>query len=63
MSFDFQRLQVGKRSLRERFAAKPVMDKLRLLDAMRARAVTLRDAMPRGLARTHEQSPRYGKKS
>ena len=61
MNFDFNRIWESKRALRERLAAKPVAEKLRLLDAMRERALALRTAnSPQ--TNTIQEPPRdYGK--
>jgi hypothetical protein len=48
MNFDFERIWKSKRALRERLAARPISEKLRLLDAMRERTVALRKAKIRG---------------
>lgn len=63
MSFDFQRFQRDKHALRKSLAAKTVAEKLRLLDAMRVRALALRAATSANEARAQEQPPGYGKNS
>jgi hypothetical protein len=60
MSFDFERIWKSKRALRERLAARPVAEKLRLLDAMRERAVAIR-ASARQTTIVRERAPDYGK--
>ena len=62
MSFDFGDIWKSKRTLRERLAACPIAEKLRLLDLMRERSLTIRAARPRRRATVHEQPPRYGKR-
>jgi hypothetical protein len=42
MNLDWQKLLEGKRALRRNLAALPIEDKLRLLDALRERALALR---------------------
>ena len=42
MSFDLQRILESKRALRRRLAARPVAEKLRMLDALRERALAIR---------------------
>lgn len=42
MSFDLQRILESKRALRRNLAARPVAEKLRLLDALRERELTIR---------------------
>ncbi len=44
MSFDLQRVLESKRAHRKKLAALPVLEKLRLLDELRAAALTLRRA-------------------
>jgi hypothetical protein len=46
MSFDLQRILESKRALRRHLAARPVAEKLQMLDAMRERALTIRSASP-----------------
>ncbi len=63
MSFDFDRVWKSKRALRERLAAKPVAEKLRLLDAMRERALAIRKANSQQTLTVQEQVPDYEKNS
>ncbi len=42
MSFDLQKILDSKRALRRHLAARPVAEKLRLLDALRARELSIR---------------------
>ena len=44
MSFDLEKILTSKRALRCDLAARPIAEKLRMLDALRERAVTLRAA-------------------
>jgi hypothetical protein len=44
MSLDLQRILESKRALRRDLAARPIAEKLRLLDAMRERAEAIRNA-------------------
>jgi len=39
--FDFERVWEGKRALRKRLSNSPIAEKLRMLDALRERAVTI----------------------
>ena len=48
MSFDLERILESKRALRRALAARPIAEKLRMLDALRARALTLRAAAATG---------------
>lgn len=41
MKFDFERLWESKRALRKRLANAPIAEKLRMLDALRERALTI----------------------
>ena len=63
MNFDFDRIWKSKRTLRERLAAKPVAEKLRLLDAMRERALAIRKANSQQTLTVQEQVPDYEKNS
>lgn len=42
MSFDLQKILESKRALRRNLAARPVAEKLRLLDALRERELAIR---------------------
>ena len=44
MSFDLQRMLESKRAFRQKLAARPVTEKLRLLDELRARALAIHRA-------------------
>lgn len=44
MSFDLQRMLESKRAFRQKLAARPLAEKLRLLDELRARALVIRRA-------------------
>ena len=57
MSFDLQRVRESKRALRQRLAALPIADKLRLLDIMRGRAIAIRAANRRQTTTVQEQEP------
>jgi len=61
MSFDFERIWKGKRALSERLAARPLAEKLRMLDALRERAVALRAAGSQPAVKVREAQPPYGK--
>lgn len=50
MTFDLQRILESKRTFRQRLAAQPIAEKLRILDALRARALSLRGVAGRPLA-------------
>jgi len=42
MSFDLAKILEGKRALRRQLAARPVAEKLRMLDALRERELAIR---------------------
>ena len=42
MTFDLNKIMQSKREFRPRLAAKPIEEKLAMLDALRARAIALR---------------------
>ncbi|MCI0541991.1 MAG: hypothetical protein L0Z50_42890 [Verrucomicrobiales bacterium] len=42
MSFDLEKILASKRALRRDLAARPIAEKLRMLDALRERTLTLR---------------------
>ena len=42
MSFDLEKILASKRALRRDLATRPIAEKLRMLDALRERALTLR---------------------
>lgn len=44
MTFDLQRVLDSKRAFRRRLAARPLAEKLRMLDVLRERTVSLRRA-------------------
>ena len=67
MTFDLGKILQSKREFRQRLAARPIAEKLALLDALRERALAIRPTRPaskEGVLR--EQPPCYqvqGKKS
>jgi hypothetical protein len=46
MTFDLARILQSKREFRQRLAARPIEEKLAMLDALRERALALRPAQP-----------------
>ena len=60
MSFDLQKILESKRALRRNLAARPVAEKLRMLDALRERALAI-GVHPRPAAADalREKSPDY----
>ena len=63
MSFDVQEMLRSKQALRQRLTSLPIAQKLRLLDAMRERAVAIRGANQRQTIEVQERPPSYGKTS
>lgn len=60
MTFDLTRIMQSKRAFRQRLAAKPIEEKLAMLDTLRARTIALRgsrDEAPAGTLR--EEPPAY----
>ena len=60
MNFDMDQMVRSKQAFRRRLADLPIADKLRLLDAMRERAVIIRKATDRESNAVHEESTQYG---
>jgi len=62
MSFDLQKILESKRALRRELAARSVAEKLRMLDALRERALAIRPAKPApDSGALGEEPPTYGK--
>ena len=60
MSFDLQKILESKRALRRNLAARPVAEKLRMLDALRERALAIGTHPHSTTAGAlHEKSPDY----
>jgi hypothetical protein len=51
MSFDLERMLKSKEAFRERLARLPIGEKLRLLDALRERTLSIQRASKSGVAR------------
>jgi hypothetical protein len=51
VSFDLQKAIAGKNALRREIAARPVAEKLRMLDALRERELAIRRCPPKSPAR------------
>ncbi|HVR37658.1 MAG TPA: hypothetical protein VMU84_01070 [Thermoanaerobaculia bacterium] len=61
MTFDLEKVLESKRKFRRELAAKPIVEKLRMLDAMRERQVAIRsarDARPREDDRADDEQSR-----
>jgi hypothetical protein len=64
MSFDLQKILESKRALRRDLAARPVAEKLRLLDALRERELAIRrNAVPPDTNHLREEPAPYRAKS
>ena len=64
MSFDLQKILESKRALRRDLAARPMGEKLRLLDAMRERELAIRGLAMHSVSITvREESAPYRTKS
>jgi hypothetical protein len=60
LNIDLQRILESKRALRRKFAARPVAEKLRMLDALRERELAIRrNAAPPESNCLREEPPRY----
>ena len=60
MTFDLAKILQSKREYRQRLAARPIAEKLAMLDALRERALTLRPARPvLEMAVLREEPPPY----
>lgn len=46
MTFDLTRILESKREFQRRLAARPIEEKLAMLDALRTRAIALRESRP-----------------
>jgi len=57
MSFDLQQILEGKRRLRQSLASRPVAEKLAMLDGLRDRARTIRQAGTRREATALRETP------
>lgn len=64
MSFDLQKILESKRTLRRDLAARPVAEKLRILDALRERELAIRGRAMHSVSSTvREESAPYRTKS
>jgi hypothetical protein len=62
MSFDLQAILKRKRALRCELVARPVAEKLRMLDALHERALAIRLGMPgSGAGILRDEPPPHGK--
>jgi hypothetical protein len=60
MSFDLEKILASKRAFRQRLAARPIEEKLSMLDALRERTLALRPMPPGSKSGAlHEEQPPY----
>ena len=59
-NFDFERIWESKRALRERLTTTPIIEKLRMLDALHERAAAIRGARFREATAVQEKPRSYG---
>ena len=60
MTFNLAKILQSKREFRKRLAARPIVEKLAMLDALRERALAIRPTQPAGEASgLREESPPY----
>ena len=59
-NFDFERIWESKRALRERLTTAPIIEKLRMLDALHERADAIRGARFREATAVQEKPGGYG---
>ena len=57
MTFDLAEILQKKRAFRQRLAARPIEEKLAMLDALRACAIALRESEPATEAGTLREEP------
>ena len=57
MTFDLAKILESKRAFRQRLAARPIVEKLALLDALRERALAIRPAQPASAAGVLREAP------
>ncbi len=59
MSFDLQKILESKRAFRRHLAARPIAEKLRMLDALRERELAIRGRPGQSASALHEGPPPY----
>ena len=62
MSFDLEKMEKSKQAFRRRLAGAPIAEKLRILDAMRQRALAIRGATVRESMAVQETPGQYQSK-
>lgn len=63
MSFNLQQILASKRVLRRKLAARPLAEKLRLLDDLRERELTLRRSGPPATSNVVREQPAKSRKN
>jgi len=59
-NFDFERIWESKHALRQRLTTAPIIEKLRMLDALHERALAIRGARFREATAVQEKPRHYG---
>jgi len=59
MTFDPAKILQSKRAFRQRLAARPIEEKLAMLDALRDRAIALRESRSAAAGGLREEPPPY----
>jgi hypothetical protein len=59
-TYDFERIWESKRALRRRLTTAPIIEKLRMLDALHERAAAIRGPGFREATAVQEKPERYG---
>jgi hypothetical protein len=59
-TYPFERIWESKRALRQRLTTAPIIEKLRMLDALHERGAAIRGARFREATAVQEKSARYG---
>jgi len=62
MSFDLEEMLRSKQALRQRLTTLPIIEKLRILDALRARAIAIRPPNRREPLTVREEPTSYDKR-
>ena len=59
MTFDLSKILQSKRAFRQQLAARPIEEKLAMLDALRERALALRESRTAAASDLREEPPPY----
>jgi len=60
MSLNFEAMLKSKQAMRQKLAARPIAEKLRILDALRERALAIRSANVSRTGMIREETNHYG---